>query len=107
LRLADLGKFERPAQVGPSATAIDNSLDPEPRVDILPRIISDRGGCLRVKVAGRNLSEQRSGSQQFHKRSPTGILGTHLRRLLNSLIQNRLIQNSLVHGICAKFAAVR
>ena len=51
LRLTNFRKFERPAQVSPRASAIDDGLHSQPGVYILARIFADGGGGLRVEVA--------------------------------------------------------
>src|SRR5947207_3205961 len=86
LGLANLRKLQRSTEIGPRAPAIDDGLDSEAGVYILPRIPADRCGGVCVEIACGNLAQQWSGGEQLHEGSAAGILGAHrlLRFWLNS-----------------------
>ena len=67
LCLTNFGEFERAAQIGPRAAAIDDRLDSQARVNILSWILAYCTGGLRVQVARCNLAEKRSSGQHFHE----------------------------------------
>src|SRR5882672_5965794 len=84
LRGADFRELERAAEVRPCATAIDDGLYPELRVDIFLRGQTDRGGGLRVQILRGDLCEQRRGCQIFHEAATVRSLRTRHVFLRNS-----------------------
>src|SRR6266699_1839396 len=58
LRLPNFRKFQRSAQIGPRASAVDDRLHAQPRVNILSRILTDRRGGMGVKLACCDLAQQ-------------------------------------------------
>ncbi len=69
----DFRKFQRAAEIGPGAAAIDDGFYAEARVDILSGIFAERGGRGSERFLGGNLSEQRRSSGPAKKSSATKL----------------------------------
>ena len=57
LGLPNFGELEGPAEISPSAAAVDNCLNSETSVNILTRIAADRGSRLSIEVARCDLAQ--------------------------------------------------